>query len=365
MARTIRATGNPPPEPQDTRPSGPPVRMLPEPAEVDHDPAIEASRLVRLTEAIYGQERFIAVIGESAGDVVAAAMAELEPAVGFVHLRNVPASPLTLERILSEIGGCRTASPEHELASAADSLASRAGARRRIVLVLDQAQNLSMEALLFLQALPHSTLRDRPVLKILFVADARFWALIGSDGFAGIRECSAEPIILDGRRATQPALRFRQGAAAPPLECAEPVAAVEADFVPARQSSPQVWRRSAAYGVAGVAGIAALFAVVVVRSGSGTLSGDAVAETAAPSMAVHPAPVAAVAVAPAVELATIPATESPTPPVSEPDDLRQKFNDFLSGQGLTHLSAAQRDRLFRQYLASRGRTQVSRADAGR
>ena len=351
-------------------------------AEIDQGPAIEATPPVRLAEAIHGPERFIALIGEHVGDIIAAVVTALEPAVGFVHLRNLPASPLTLERILSEIGGRPAASPEHELASAADSLARRAGTRRRIVLILDKAQNLSMEVLLFLQALPRSTQRDRPVLKILFVADARFWALIGSDMFTGIRERSAEPIILDDRIVPHRVRQIRPAPTASQQEFTAPEPQFEAE--PAAEASPAStrsrWRPAGA--VAGLLGTGALISLLVFYSDSGTASGkvDARSLVAPASPAIEPpanASETTIEVVPATTGQFPAAPENPAAPAAgrqnelrqnelRQDELRQKFDVFLAGRNLTHLSSAQRDRLFRQYLASRGKgPAVNQAEAGR
>lgn len=340
--------------------------MLAEPATLDDGPAGEPTALVRLTNAIQGSERFIGLIGVGGDDIIDAAIAALTPAVGFIHMKNLPASPLTLKRILSELGEKPAVSPEIDLMPKTDvlsvdhSLARCADVSRRIVLVLDQAQHLSTDTLLFLQSLPHSTARGTPVLKILFVADARFWALIGSDLFNGIRERSAEPVILEPRSDRKSHICVNPGLIVAEAPVTSDVAS-DADLAGdgmSHAATSRLWRVGT---WAGLTGIVMLIGIIARYSLPGTVIDTVPAPTGRDGpIPIEVSPLAIPQSTPPEPIAA-PVTADPAgTEAGQQEELRRSFNEFLSSRSLTHLSAAQRDRLFRQYLASRGQNPTPR-----
>ena len=340
--------------------------MLGEQVVLEDDGSVgEHNSLLQLAAAIHGPERFIGLIGAGRAEIIEAAIAELKPAVGFIRLRNFPASPLTLERIVTEISGALPSSPDSALTSVDRGLARRAGINRRIVLVLDQAQDLSTDTLLFLQALPYSTAYGTPVLKILFVADASFWALIGSDLFDGIRERSAEPVILEPRGDREFPICFSSGSAiatATAASDATPVGALIGDDLPPPaisgylRFSPWIW----------LVGILTLTGITVTSLQTRTTTDIATEpmRVLAPidhdaNLPIEVQPVGTTQPVP-LEPSTSAMANSVLTDAERQNDLRRDFNAFLSSRSLTHLSTTQRDHLFRQYLASRAQKSEAR-----
>lgn len=360
--------------------------------------ALTATAAAWLANAIRRQQRFIGLIEESGVDttvVINAMVATLDPAVRFVRVANPLVSPLTLTRIILQIGGDQATSPDDEVAGAVRTLTTRVGEERQIVLIIEQADTLQRQALLFLQTLPDLAPPGAPILQVLFVAYSRFWKLLDGEEFSRIREQLGEPIVIDGQ-AGETADDGFEPPPSPPLPAA--ASAVAPSLVPisspplAGGSGARRWRRSI-WAIIALVTLASLVATAGVLMYRGMANGvvalparqldptppaadNAVAVTgpapAIPATTSPSAPPAIAEVVPTLNSGTPkPSTADPSPPdpalaeaippevasgnaaAESQDRLHRGFNTFLSRSALNiaHLTDAQRETLFQQYLA--------------
>ncbi len=122
-----------------------------------------------------------------AAGLTAAAAAMAEEGVASVRVGNPLGSPLTLHRILIQLGlDGQDPNGEDDDAQLARLLTNQ-GAQGRIVLVVEQAETLDRAALLSLQRLAGAP----GSVAVLFVGGLAFWALLDGAGLAPLRQALA------------------------------------------------------------------------------------------------------------------------------------------------------------------------------
>ncbi|WP_264716443.1 hypothetical protein [Limobrevibacterium gyesilva] len=334
----------------------------------------------------------MALIGQGGPDtagVVSALMARLAgSAVRVVRVANPLTSPLTLTRLILQIGGDQATSADEELAIGVRSLTVRTSDERQVVLLIEQADTLQRQALLFLQALSDLAPPRAPVLQVLFAGKSRLLTLLEGAEFSRIREQLATSVVLEGESGES------GPPPAPPVPTATPAIPLNLVAASSRRrgrASARRWRRP----IGALVAIAALVfaatggtrfyrdveesvvALLHPQSGPTAPAADDGAAAADPAPAIPAAtapsapPTAAVAGLPPGNPAPVPAPvepgladhgATPSPETASAnaegeseERLRREFNTFLSrsGPGLAQLTDAQRETLFQQYLARR------------
>jgi hypothetical protein len=338
----------------------------------DEEVARLDSATVRLLSAVSRPARFIALIGPqpAATIIVDSIMALLDSSVVFVRVANPLVSPLTVNRVILQIGGDPADSYEEEVASVVCALI-RDGEKPQTVFVIEQAETMDREGLQLLRRLPDLMPPGAAPLQILFVTGHRFWDLLDYDDSNEFGELLAEGAVIE---------------VTPPEKTDEITASVP------EARSRRLMRGQVLFGTILASGV--LGAAVGVLSYQNktkystvlSLPGDmlstgampkAVRDARATQSAVHgllPEPASGAALAPTNNTAVAPthlsATEnSPgSEGVSAPPDadnesggdrLRGEFNRFLSQfrPDLVTLTQSQRDLLFERYLSRRRQQQ--------
>lgn len=307
--------------------------------------------------AILAGKPFIAVrAGAASGalfDAIAAGL--VGEGVVFVRVGGTPPSPVSVGRIMAQIAGAG-GGDDDEVARVLHALVARGQGARHLVVAVEGADALAPAALSFLQLLPSLQTPGVPPVQVVFASGAGFWALLDDERFRPVR------YGLDG-----PA----DDATEKPAVAAAP-AGPGFDAPPRRVPLPRLRLLAVA---AGTLAVFALGAVAVHQPPSGGAS-EKPHEPVAPALAaaavslqepVSPAPPAAPAVPTPPPSVTAdpepgPAEGSAAPSLPHPDDpaanrarLRREFDAFLEsrGPGARRLSMAERDQLFREYLARR------------
>jgi len=147
----------------------------------------------QLTAAVAHKEPVMAVLGVDEGAVLAVVdeciRSLLDQPLRIIRLRGSQGSPLTLPRIVQELG----AAERGELPVDDDELIVRVLARPstkkdRVVLVIEQADLLPMRTLAFLQVISTVFNATAPRLQLLFAGHPRLMELIGRSELAGLKE---------------------------------------------------------------------------------------------------------------------------------------------------------------------------------
>lgn len=295
-----------------------------------------------LEDVIRRQQVFTVLIEESGVDPasLAAAVTALGSGIRCVRIGNPLKSPLTLSRIILQIGAEQGASAEEEMADAARLLATRTGEEHLVLLIIEQAETLDHEALSFLQRLPGLTSPDSSLLQILFMAGPRFWTLLQNAEFASLREQLAGRIE--------------------PLPSQVPTIPV----VPiALAPRPQARRWAAWGGLVTVVALAGIAGALLLARPPAMVAIDPEPEASDQTNAA-PAPVSpptetsradeSSADAPPTASAAVPAED----PARSQDQLRRAFDGFLSlsGPKFARLTKIQREELFQQYLLNQSQS---------
>jgi hypothetical protein len=304
----------------------------------------------RLAEALLRQrQRFVVLTGAegaAAAAIIQSLGAELGPYTRVVRVANPLVSPLTVSRILLQLGGYPANSVEEDAAGAVCLLTTQVGPERQVLLVVENADTLDASALQFLQELPDLAPAGAPALQVLVIAGPRFAA-----GQAGDREPGARPVCLE-------------------------VAGTAPDNTAAASRSARGTRF--ALPITGFMLLAGIAGASLYRQGWGPEP----SKQGGPDPAVLIAPAGNDQAAatepenlpegirgspPIADLGNPAETPALDPPpgvsadtVEQPDRLRQEFDTFLSVSGPKYvkLTKAQRDLLFQQYLARPHQTQA-------
>ncbi len=147
----------------------------------------------QLTAAVAHKEPVTAVLGVDEGAVLAVVdeciSSLLDQPLRIIRLRGSQGSPLTLPRIVQELG----AAERGELPVDDDELIVRVLARSstkkdRVVLVIEQADLLPMRTLAFLQVISTVFNATAPRLQLLLAGHPRFMELIGRSELTGLKE---------------------------------------------------------------------------------------------------------------------------------------------------------------------------------
>jgi hypothetical protein len=326
-------------------------------ADSARDTPLTTPRVVTwLADALRERQRYVALTGAGAGGlgvatIVRALSVELGPDTRFVRVANPLASPLTLSRILLQIGGDPSNSVEEDVVEAVRLLAAQTGRERQVVLVVEHADTLQRNALLFLQELPNLAPVGAPILQVLFIAGPRFAALLEQGGFLWL---STRLVHLE------------LSGTAPESKIVGP---------PSSRRKRRAWQAIA--GLVLLAGIvAAGFFAQGWNPGPSALDDPAPAVAMAPAgdnQATTPGPDSLPGETsgnpPTADLGNSAETPSSDTPAAlgaagaaEPHgQLRQEFDAFLTASGpkYARLTEAQRELLFQQYLARSHRTRSS------
>ncbi len=342
-----------------------------------------APAVARLVECIRRGQRAIALIGDSgvdAGFIIDATMAKLaRSGTRFVRVGNPLPTPLSLPRILLQIGHGRAAPTQDDVANALSVLTARLGKEQRIVLVVEQADTLQRQALLFLQLLLDRELSDAPVLQLVFVATDRLWKLLDNPDFHALRGRLATLVVRASTRATRPERAEAVPRRSPPHPKKMPAGrrALMVGFV----FAAGIAFAAAMFYRDIVSNVVALWPIPEMQEPGPTPSGAPVEPATTipatppvidagpaspnatePMQAIPPVPAVAAPDAssptqqgaapdPAAINALVPNAPAPNATESDQNRLRREFDAFLSSSGLTRLNAAQREALFQQYLA--------------
>ena len=147
----------------------------------------------RLANAIILGEPMTAALGTDEIAVLAVVDESIEQLLSHpirvVRFRGVPGSPLTLPRIVQELGASKrggTSADDDELIVRV--LAKPSGGEGRTLLVIEQAEVLPARTLAFLQVISTVFGARTPSLQLLFAGHPRFERLIEKDELSGIRD---------------------------------------------------------------------------------------------------------------------------------------------------------------------------------
>jgi hypothetical protein len=366
----------------------------------------------RLAEALREGERLIALTGEN-GPQRAAAVASVvaSPDINAICVANPLPAPLSLPRIMFQINVEGMAIGPDDAVAVIKTLIAHNGGGRRIVLVIQDAETLDQEALQSLQDMAADP--AYAALSILFVGKPGFLERIGDGRLARLQDALVNVAVDAGPRTASPEIEIPRAPAAPPEKVA--VLPTATGMVVRHVPVPPRTRRRWAVGAAAFLAVGALAGLVwthgTERQAAPQPAGPdmpppiqpeaAATMTPAPPLPATPAPAppaspaqapapetqasqppplaAAQPVAPPPPLQPPPLQPPPLPPQvaalpgsgagdSTPaqavERLRQDFNAFLdhAGQDTEHLTDAQRQALFREYLAWR-RQQAAKPEA--
>jgi hypothetical protein len=311
-----------------------------------------------LAEALLRQrQRFVVLTGAegaAAAAIIQSLGTELGPYTRVVRVANPLVSPLTVSRILLQLGGYPANSVEEDVSGAVCLLTAQIGSERQVLLVVENADTLDPDALQFLQELPDLAPAGTPTLQVLFIAGPRFAA-----EQTGVREFGARLVCLE-------------------------VAGTASDNTAAASRSARGTRF--ALPITGFMLLAGIAGASLYHQGWGPEP----SKQGGPAPAGQGGPAPAVSIAPAgndqasatepeslpegirgsppiADLGNLAETPASDPPpgvsadtVEQPDRLRQEFDTFLSVSGPKYvkLTKAQRDLLFQQYLARPHQTQA-------
>ena len=154
--------------------------------------------VTRLTEAARRSQFFLALIGENASArsaVIEEMTRNLDWDIRFLHVANPLSAPLTLERIVFQLCGESVFNPDEETAGMIKALTGSAD-DRQTMLIIEQAETLTHEGLLFFQKLPWLLPVGAALPCILFVAAPRFQTLLGSQELGLMRE-RLDTVLMD------------------------------------------------------------------------------------------------------------------------------------------------------------------------
>jgi hypothetical protein len=345
-----------------------------------------------LTEAVLSGLRVVALTGEpgisrsAIVDAVAIGLAEAD--VGLLRVRNGAPGPLGVSRLVALIVGGSYAGAGHrvedDLQRVVNVLTAHSYRGRRLVLLIEDAENLDRPALAMLRLLPGLPREDSPSAQLVLVGRSGLWTLLAEPTQApsGIEDtphpsssartgagAGADADALADAGSARPAEEGGAGEWKGLLASFEPKAAggsMQAGFGAGKH--PARWL-AASLGAAAALAVAllayhAFYRGLPFRPASPPPAVQSAPATAAAPPAPPDAPPAPHASAPPPE----PAGTSPEPdagsaaaasakPGAPPstEKLRQDFDAFLLSQGgdLAHLNEADRRELFEQYLKRR------------
>jgi len=170
---------------------------------VPHDGIEDSSRrpsVNRLADAILREEPVMALLGVDES-VVQATIDECltllpDQSLRIIRVRGTPGSPVTLSRIVRELGtgepgrehaGERAEAPMDDDELIVRMLAQPSG-KGGVVLVVEQAERLSRRTLAFLQVISTVFGARTPGLQVLFAGRPDFEQLLQTDELAGLRD---------------------------------------------------------------------------------------------------------------------------------------------------------------------------------
>ncbi len=324
----------------------------------------------RLAEALRAKRRCLTLTGGSrpgrdavVGDFVATSHDRT------ICVANPLAAPLTLLRIMFQVHGEGMEVDPEDAAAILKTLIAQGEREGRVVLVIQDAETLDQEALLWLQHLVTSMDPAYAPLSILFVGSSAFLAELEDDRFAGLRrdlinvslDASPDPVA-----STQ--IEIPPAPAAMPEAATSPSIGAPADGI----VSPRI-RRPGSSRLYWAVGATAFLAAIAVTSSVLHRNADEPAgafvspqpETGTPAGPTSPTSLPAPGDAAAIPPAVVPAEPVPAPAAKAPDSdpaapspsqlaerVRQDFDAFLdrAGRDTAQLTAAQRQALFREYL---------------
>lgn len=275
----------------------------------------------------------------------------------IIRIRGAQGSPLTLSRIIRELGaGEHTGAPADDDELIVRLLAKPGGNGGRVVLVIEQAERLSARTLAFLQVISTVFGARSPGIQLLFAGHPSFEQLISTDELAGIRDRLETIVHVASTPATAVPRRLAQQSSR---------GADARGKAPAR---PFFVRRKKA--------LAALLAVIVIAAGASlatvwrTAMEPAIDDTGAdpslggrsaqpspqppsaqPSPALPPQAVTPVP-DPGPATAASPERRRPLPSGEQLARLREEFDRFLAQTewGSKRQSESERQRLFNEFL---------------
>ena len=328
---------------------------------------------------------------DAAGVLDAAAAALAAQGVVFIRVANPLAAPLSVGRIMLQIAGTDDTDSDDDAARVMQALARKGRGASHLVVAVDNADTLAPTALSFLQLLAGSQAASPPP-QIVFAGGTNFQDLLLDERFQIVRAALAAPL-------PPPVAEFQPS----PQSLAQPITTPVEPLVtpspsPAARGPRVLLRALQAVGVATAAltllGLVSILAqrtptaprqeapvqsapvqsAVIPLLGTPPDPSPAPPTPAAPepppaaTLPIDPAPAPLVDAAPPIlPTATLPPAEpdpasTPTNLPSHPDDpiaerarLRREFDAFLAARtpASRRTSPAERDRLFREYLARR------------
>jgi len=147
----------------------------------------------RLADAIMHEEPIVALLGTDEAAILAAVdeciNLLLDQPIRIVRMRGSRDSPLTLPRIVAELGaGEQGGLPIDDDELIVRVLTKHSNREGQVVLVIEQAELLPSRTLAFLQIISTIFGARTPRLQIFFVGHPRFEQLIDKDELAGIRD---------------------------------------------------------------------------------------------------------------------------------------------------------------------------------
>jgi hypothetical protein len=318
----------------------------------------------RAAEALRCQHRFIALTGEShaeKGAIIAAVLKN--PDFRAICVANPLTAPLTLSRIAFQIGGADMLADAEDAALSLGTALAHGGCGSPVVLVIQDAETLDDEALLWLQRLPAIPDTEHALQSILFVGSPAFHAVVQDDRFASLRDTLVE-VTVDA--APAPGALSQTELVSIPLALPQP--AIFRGNAPGvalarirRAGFPRLYW-VIGYSAIGAAAVAATFVMLtdILHRNPGEPGAAAVAAPVepqpVPQRAESPSATAIPPAAPAAPFAGDIAVDPA--PIQAVERLRRDFDAFLdrAGQDTARLSATQRQALFREYLEWRRRS---------
>lgn len=329
-----------------------------------------------LAAACFGNSAFLVLAAEITAATLDAAIARLDPEqVATIRIRNPLAAPLSFERAMLQLAPENSDQDVLSLMgkrSLVSAMTARAAGRPCLLVVVEQADTLTVSALALLELLSGLEIPDVDRVRVAFLGGPAFDRLLNDPRFQTVRDRSTWLAAPKDAHLPQPA------AAAAPITLL-----TSEDTSPVRQR-----RLIKILGAAAVAVIVLLAAAIWPGSAPTTdapVSPDAQAQdepasTPTPQDEVTQAspPVVAAAVPPsrsalpAEEALVLPPVE-PAPPSAAPPAIAEdpatararvfrEFNAFLEARGLAgRLSRSDREALFQEYLV---RHQTAAAAAG-
>ena len=270
---------------------------------------------VTLQAAIKAGVPFIVVPrGAEGAALLQAATARLGESVSITHTGRSTGKTLSASQVVTALGG--GTDPDGEASSVARALVERGCEAKHILVVVDEAGKLSIEALAFLHRLSEVRTADAPAVQLAFSGGSSFFMLLADGRFNAIREN----------------LRSEVGA--------------DFEYDP---NAPEVASLTGGQRAGMAVGMMTVFCLMVAPlvpwHTLPSFEGHATTAIQVAEAPVTPPPNAVL-----VTMATVASVENSPEMLARQ---KQEFSAALEARGpaARHLSQAERDRLFRNYMA--------------